>query len=106
KTGPLRFAYMKATQGANYTDKTFAGNWSRAREAGFVTGAYHVFSFCDSADQQFALLNRVIPKDAAALPIAIDIQWNQGSMLDQRCRDEKDEAAIKKNLRELVRLIS
>jgi len=37
-------AYMKATEGHDYLDKTFEKNWKEARENNFYVGAYHFFS--------------------------------------------------------------
>src|SRR5262245_5178777 len=39
------FAFIKATEGATFTDPAFATNWSGARDAGVLRGAYHFFTF-------------------------------------------------------------
>lgn len=100
----IRFAYMKATQGSTYVDPTFQQNWSRSKEAGLVRGAYHVFSFCKSAASQFERIKSVVPKDSAALPIAIDVQWVNGPTLrgEEKCNDIP---TVKKSIAELVRLL-
>jgi lysozyme len=36
-----RFVFLKASEGRNYTDPTYASNRAAARTAGIVTGAYH-----------------------------------------------------------------
>jgi lysozyme len=102
--GPLRFAYMKATQGSTFKDDKFENNWASARKAGLIPGAYHVFSFCKPAQDQFKLINGVVPKDKAALPVAIDIQWQHGPLLqgEQAC---KDIPTIRKSLLELEQLL-
>jgi GH25 family lysozyme M1 (1,4-beta-N-acetylmuramidase) len=71
----IRFAYLRATQGAGQTDRTFNSYREQAAKAGILTGAYHVFSFCEPVAAQMANLKKVIPVDANALPIAIDIEW-------------------------------
>lgn len=35
------FAFVKATEGTDFTDPFFAGNWQGLRNAGMVRGAYH-----------------------------------------------------------------
>jgi len=37
----VKFAFAKATEGTDFTDGTFARNWSAMREHGIVRGAYH-----------------------------------------------------------------
>jgi GH25 family lysozyme M1 (1,4-beta-N-acetylmuramidase) len=66
------FAYIKATQRA--ADQRFEANWSGAKNAGVERGAYHVFRFCDSVDEQFALITRTVPRADDALPIAVDAE--------------------------------
>lgn len=41
---PIRFAFMKATEGGDYKDRRFADNFREAREAGLVRGAYHFYN--------------------------------------------------------------
>src|SRR5438128_688135 len=48
----IRFAYIKATEGASSVDKQFSGNWRKARAAGLQVGAYHYFSFCSPGQKQ------------------------------------------------------
>jgi lysozyme len=38
-----RFAFMKATEGATYTDRTFAENYFDSAAVGILGGAYHYF---------------------------------------------------------------
>src|SRR5512133_181864 len=42
----LAFAFIKATEGGDWTDPRFAANWRGARAAGLLVGAYHYFTFC------------------------------------------------------------
>ncbi len=41
----IEFAFIKATEGAEHTDTSFASKWSEAEAAGLTTGAYLFFSF-------------------------------------------------------------
>lgn len=78
QSGEVRFAYIKATEGGDFVDPRFAENWSRAREAGVVVGAYHFFSLCrDGAVQAANFLHVVAPDDAALPPVAdVEIAGN------------------------------
>lgn len=41
---PIRFVFMKATEGGDYKDKRFDENFRQVREAGLVRGAYHFYN--------------------------------------------------------------
>lgn len=41
---PIRFVFMKATEGGDYKDRRFADNFRRAGEVGLVRGAYHFYN--------------------------------------------------------------
>ena len=41
---PIRFAFMKATEGGDYKDRRFDENFSQAKEAGLIRGAYHFYN--------------------------------------------------------------
>ena len=70
----VRFAYMKATQAAEFRDPMFERNWSGAAQAGLRRGAYHVFDACVPVENQLLHVRRTVPNDAAALPVAIDLE--------------------------------
>lgn len=41
---PIRFAFIKATEGGDYKDRRFDENFSQAKEAGLIRGAYHFYN--------------------------------------------------------------
>lgn len=41
---PIRFAFMKATEGGDYKDSRFAENFRGAGEVGIIRGAYHFYN--------------------------------------------------------------
>ena len=43
KSAGVTLAYVKATEGTNWTDPTFGPNWSGTKGAGVIRGAYHFF---------------------------------------------------------------
>ena len=70
----VRFAYIKATEGASLRDPRFAENWQRSHDAGMVRGAYHFFSLCKSGAVQAANFIAAIPANTGSLPHALDVE--------------------------------
>jgi len=71
----VRFAIMKATEGGDHRDTRFTENWKAAKDAGIVRGAYHFFTFCRPGREQARNLMEMVPVEADALPIAIDLEF-------------------------------
>jgi lysozyme len=70
----LGFAFMKATEGSTITDRQFARNWKKSKQAGLVRGAYHFFrANTDAAAQARAFIKNVtlLPGD---LPPVLDVE--------------------------------
>ena len=78
KRAGIRFAFIKATEGGDWTDPAFAGNWRRAREAGVMRGAYHYYRpQTHSAVQARHFLRRVsVGKND--LPPVLDVEATDG----------------------------
>ena len=70
----VRFAYVKATEGADYVDPRFAFNWREAHRAGLYVGAYHFFTLCRSGAQQASNFMQAVPVENGALPPAVDLE--------------------------------
>lgn len=70
----IDFTYVKATEGADFTDQRFRANWRGARSAGLRRGAYHFFTLCSPGVAQARQFLRVAPPDSAALPPAVDLE--------------------------------
>lgn len=71
----VAFAYLKATEGGDFRDRAFARNWRGARDAGIAVGAYHFFTFCRPGADQAANVLAVVPVEADALPLAVDLEF-------------------------------
>ncbi len=69
------FAYLKATEGGDWTDPLFARNWRGAAAAGIPRGAYHFFTFCRAPEEQAAHVLRTVPRERGALPLAVDVEY-------------------------------
>lgn len=70
----VAFAYIKASEGGNFRDKSFARNWSEAKRVGIRRGAYHFFTLCKSAAEQAQNFIEAVPKDPEALPPVVDAE--------------------------------
>ena len=75
----VHFAFIKATEGGDHADDRFADNWAAARAAGMPRGAYHYYYFCRTAAEQAAWFMNHVPKDPAALPPVLDLEWTHKS---------------------------
>jgi lysozyme len=67
------FAYLKASEGRDFTDASFASNWPAAAAAGLARGAYHFFTLCSSGADQARHFLEVLPA-GAELPPAVDLE--------------------------------
>jgi lysozyme len=76
KASGVQFAYIKATEGADFTDGKFADNWKNSGEAGIVRGAYHFFTFGTPGQTQAANFISKVPAELNALPPAIDLEFS------------------------------
>lgn len=75
-----RFVFVKATEGETYTDPTFAENWTGARKAGLLRGAYCFFHpKLDPKKQATRFINAVkAAGDAGELPPVLDLEVDNG----------------------------
>lgn len=74
--GDISFAFIKATEGGDRVDDYFQRNWNATKIAGIPRGAYHFFYFCRPAIEQARWFIRHVPRDPAALPPVLDMEWN------------------------------
>jgi len=75
-----RFVFAKATEGINYKDDTFKDNWSGAKAAGLLRGAYHFFRCNVDAKKQADYFIDFVKaaKDDGELPPVLDLETNDG----------------------------
>jgi lysozyme len=74
KASGIHFAYIKATEGADFSDGRFFENWTGAETAGLVRGAYHFFTLGTSGASQASNFIAAVPVDFRALPPAVDLE--------------------------------
>ncbi len=70
----IEFAYLKASEGGEFTDASFDTNWRVAGEVGLDRGAYHFFTLCRPGREQARHFLSVAPPDPDALPPAVDLE--------------------------------
>lgn len=80
-----RFMFAKATEGDFYADPTFAANWSGAKAAGLLRGAYHFFRCnVDPKKQASKFIDYVKSvKDDGELPPVLDLETPDGQTKDK-----------------------
>lgn len=74
----VEFAFVKATEGGDYTDPRFAENWAASKRAGVVRGAYHFFRPQTDAAAQAAHFLRTVQLAPGDLPPVLDVEVTDG----------------------------
>jgi lysozyme len=74
KASGYTFAFIKASEGADFRDTRFSDNWAQANTAGLITGAYHFFTFCASGVLQADHFLAVVSEREHALPLGVDVE--------------------------------
>nr|WP_246305056.1 GH25 family lysozyme [Nocardioides thalensis] len=71
----ISFAYLKATEGATFTDPMFATNARQAADLGIEVAGYHYFSLCTpGADQAQHFVSVIEDAPSGWLPPAVDVE--------------------------------
>lgn len=102
RRGGIAFAYIKATEGGDHSDPMFRDHWTGAHRAGVRRGAYHYFYFCRPAAEQARWFIRHVPRDAAALPHVLDMEWNHRS---RTCTKRPDGAKVRAEARRFLDIL-
>ena len=102
RRGGAAFAYIKATEGGDHSDPMFDRNWHGAKGAGLRHGAYHYFYFCRPAAEQARWFIRHVPRDPAALPHALDMEWNHRS---PTCTERPEGAKVRAEARRFLDIL-
>jgi lysozyme len=88
----ISFAYLKASEGADWVDHRFHENWAAARRAGLKVGAYHFYTFCSTGRDQAKNFLSVIQPAPDALPPAVDLEFGGN------CRRNIEAAELRREL--------
>ena len=79
----ISFAFIKATEGAFYTDSLFCNNWNDAQAAGILRGAYHFFRPTIDAHLQAHNFMTSVQFEFGDLPPVLDVEVTDGVNKDQ-----------------------
>ena len=71
---PLKFVFVKATEGGDLNDDTFNKNFASARKHGFIRGAYHFYNPSTPALRQADFFINTVKLDSGDLPPVLDIE--------------------------------
>ncbi len=76
KQTEIKFVFIKATGGLDYTDPEFHNNWKNAKQSGFLRGAYHFYYSVDNPAQQARFFKETVlnVSDSLDLPPVLDIE--------------------------------
>jgi lysozyme len=99
----IAFAFIKATEGGDHADASFGANWRGALYAGVRRGAYHFYYFCRTAPEQARWFIEHVPRDAAALPPVLDIEWNHRS---RTCPHRPDPETVRAEAQAFLRIVA
>lgn len=95
----IEFAYIKATEGGDFTDTRFTENWEAAGDAGLDRGAYHFFTLCTPGEAQARHFLSIVPDDADAMPPAVDLE------LAGNCSDRPENEHVQRELAVFLELV-
>lgn len=73
--GPWSFVYIKATEGGDFKDPTFAANWEASGKTGLPRGAYHFYTFCRTGRDQAKNFIESVPRESGSLPPVADLEF-------------------------------
>ena len=71
---PIRFVFLKASEGGDFSDTTFVHNFDLARQYGFIRGAYHFYNPKTDASRQADFFIRSVQLEPGDLPPVLDIE--------------------------------
>ena len=71
---PVRFVFMKASEGGDFSDTAFVRNFDEARRHGFIRGAYHFYNPKTDALRQADFFIRSVKLEPGDLPPVLDIE--------------------------------
>ena len=78
KRDGVQFAFIKATEGGDWTDPHFQRNWANAREAGVIRGAYHYYRPQTHSAVQARHFLRRVNLGKSDLPPVLDVEATDG----------------------------
>jgi lysozyme len=93
-TSEIEFAFIKATEGGDFSDPRFEFNWGQAKAAGIARGAYHFFTFCSPGLDQARHFLTVVPPEPGALTPVADVEFGGNCTSYDDLEEVRGELAI------------
>lgn len=90
----IEFAFMKATEGNDFTDNTFATNWQEAESNGILRGAYHFFLPHVNGRAQAEHFVNVMGSDYGELPPVADVEFYSQASRDAPASQWQENLAL------------
>jgi len=75
---PIRFIFIKATEGVDIIDENFNHNFYHARNNGFMRGAYHFFSTKSDPVRQAKHYCKIVQLDSTDIVPILDVERREG----------------------------
>lgn len=96
----IKFAFIKATEGSSYVDKTFKNNWENASKTTLRVGAYHFFSYDSNGITQAQNFIKTVPISKQSLPPVIDVEFYGDKEKNPPVRSQ-----VEKELQTMVKML-
>lgn len=91
---PLKFVFVKATEGGDLSDDRFVYNFSEARKNGFIRGAYHFFIPSTPPQKQAEFFIKNVQLEAGDLPPVLDVELRGNRSAEQLKTDVRTWLAL------------
>lgn len=85
KSAPVRFVFIKATEGVSIIDENFNENFYEAKQNDLVRGAYHFFAPDVDARKQARFFLKQVHLEPGDLPPVLDVE-KVGALSDQELK--------------------
>ena len=79
KDSGIEFVIIKATEGTNYVDPSFADHWAGAKRAGLLVSAYHMLWGNLSASEQAQHFLDTLGDREPDFPLSLDVELRKGA---------------------------
>jgi lysozyme len=96
----IKFAFIKATEGSSFVDKTFKDNWENAGKTNLRIGAYHFFSYDSKGKTQAQNFINNVPVSNESLPPVIDVEF-----YGDKAKNPPDRSKVEKELQTMVEML-
>ncbi len=83
---PIRYIFIKATEGTDFVDVHFDKNWYFAKKYNYIRGAYHFYNPKENSEKQFNHFQSVAQLSIGDFPPILDVE-KTGGLSKKRLRE-------------------